>query len=668
MEYTESSAAGVALSSRCFFVRFSSFSHSFALFTFLYRTPMDTASTATAQQFEYKAEMKQLLQLIVHSLYTHPEVFVRELVSNASDALNKVRYRQLTDSSLLDADKPLEIRLTLDKEANTFTIEDNGIGMTREDLIQRLGTVASSGTLEFLKQVKESGGVLDGNVIGQFGVGFYAVFMVADEVSVETRHADPDSIGFRWTSDGKGTFSVEEIEKPTRGTRISFKLKDNAAEFADEYRLKSIIAKYSNFVDFPILLASSGQAAERINSVKALWQASASAVSEEERTEFYKFLTNDFQPPLGHLHLSIEGAVDFKALLFIPETAPLRPLAFEQQQSAHLYSNKVMIQQDCKELLPEYLRFVRGVVDTDALPLNVSRETVQSSPELAKIRKVLTSKILNLLQEWATEDPAKYEKFFRAFGPMLKLGINSDYANRDALVNLLRFETSLQAKGTLHSLKDYAARMKPEQTEIYFLSGEHRDVMLASPNLEYFQKHGLEVLLLTDPVDIVVVPSLFTYEGKSIVSIDKADVNVGRPDAGSEAASSDASSPLTTALLDTFKAALGDNVENVVASRRLVDSAVTLVVGANGMDVQMEKMMKALDKDFTGGKKVLEVNMEHPLIKNLSRIQLATPDSPLVRQYALHLYESALLVEGNLTTPTQYVRRLWEMMADATKQ
>jgi molecular chaperone HtpG len=636
---------------------------------------MNTASPATAQQFEYKAEMKQLLQLIVHSLYTHPEVFVRELVSNASDALNKVRYRQLTDSALIDADKPLEIRLALNKEAQTFSIEDNGIGMTRDELINRLGTVASSGTLEFLKQVKESGGTLDGNVIGQFGVGFYAVFMVADEVTVETRHANLDSIGLRWVSDGKGTFTVEEIEKPTRGTRISFKLKDSAQEFADEYRLKSIIAKYSNFVDFPIFLAAASNnatdaPAERINSIKALWQASSSAVSAEERTEFYKFLTNDYQPPLGYLHLSIEGVVDFKALLFIPETAPLRPFAFEQQQSAHLYSNKVMIQQDCKELLPEYLRFVRGVVDTDALPLNVSRETVQSSPELAKIRKVLTSKILSLLQEWATEDPAKYEKFFRAFGPMLKLGVNSDYANHDALVNLLRFETSLQAKGTLHSLKDYTARMKPEQKEIYFLSGEHRDVMLANPNLEYFQKHGLEVLLLTDPVDIVIVPQLFNYDSKPLVSIDKADVHVVS-EAGKDEASGDAhgntDSPLATALLDAFKSALGDKVENVIASRRLVDSAVTLVVGANGMDVQMEKMMKALDKDFVGAKKVLEVNMEHPLIKNLSRIQLASPDSPLVRQYALHLYESALLVEGNLTTPTQYVRRMWEMMADATK-
>ncbi len=616
-------------------------------------------TTQATQTFEYKAEMKQLLHLIVHSLYTHPEVFVRELISNASDALNKARYRQLTDTAILDYDTPLQITISADRDQHTFTIEDNGIGMEREDLLSKLGTIASSGTLEFLKNLQASGGKVDGTMIGQFGVGFYSVFMAADNVTVETRHASPDSIGLRWQSDGKGTFTIEETDKATRGTKISFTLKESAWEFSDEYRLKSIITKYSNFVDFPILIGS-----EHINSVKALWQLPKDQVSAEELTEFYKFLTNDYQAPLGHLQLSIEGSVNFKALLFVPETAPMRPTAFEQDKSLHLYSNKVMIQENCKELLPEYLRFMRGVVDTDDLPLNVSREVAQSSPAMAKISKVLTSKILNVLQEWEQSEPVKYETFYKNFGSLFKLGINSDYMNREAIINLLRFESSLQQKGTLVSFKDYVSRMRDEQTEIYYLSGEHRDVMAVNPNLEYFQKNNIEVLLLTDPVDIIIVPSIPSFEGKMLKSIDKADVNVSSAKSDT---SDEPSRQATDDLLKLFKDVLADKVEDVVESHRLVDAVVTLVVGKEGMDVQMEKMMKMLDKDFKGSRKVLEVNTEHPMIKNLSQMCLANSEDVRLRQYILQLYESALLIEGNLTTPTLFIRRMWEIMSDATK-
>jgi molecular chaperone HtpG len=635
------------------------------------------------EQFEYKAEMKQLLHLIVHSLYTHPEVFIRELVSNASDALNKVRYRQLSGEPTLETDQEHRIAITLDSKQHRFTIDDNGIGMTREDLITRLGTVASSGTLEFLKSIKEAqeAGTLssfDASMIGQFGVGFYSAFMVADEVTVETRHAAPDSVGLRWKSDGQGTFTIEEIEKSTRGTTISFVLKDSAKEFGSEYRVRSIIAKYSNFVDFPIYLAAvSGDDAtaatpERINSVKALWQLPKDQVSDDERTEFYKFLTGDIHEPLGHIHLSIEGTVNFKALLFVPASSPFgmtRLMPSEQDKSVHLYSNKILIQENCKELLPEYLRFVRGVVDTEDLPLNVSREATQSSPVMAKISKILTGKILALLQEWAAEHPAKYEQFYRSFGTMLKLGINADYTNREVLISLLRFESSMKPKGELISFKDYAARMKSEQTEIYYLAGEHRDVMLSNPNLEYFQKHSIEVLLLTEPVDVVVVPSILTAEGKPLKSIDKADVNALHNISADAASPDDNTSSSADEnqqnLLKAMKSILADAVEDVVASRRLVDSAATLVVGKEGMDVQMEKMMKALDRDFKGSRKILEVNMEHPLLKHLVQRYAEQPDSPLLRQHTLHLYEGALLVEGNLATPTLFVRRMWEIMTDA---
>jgi molecular chaperone HtpG len=613
--------------------------------------------TTTAERHEYKAEMKQLLHLIVHSLYTHPEVFVRELISNASDAMNKARFRALTDNTMLDRDASFEIRITTDEGKQTFTLEDAGIGMTKEDLMNKLGTVASSGTLEFIKQMKEQNATLDGNMIGQFGVGFYAVFMVADDVTVETRHADPDSTGFRWQSDGKGSFTIEETDKATRGTRISFTLKDEAKEFSDAYRLKSIIQKYSNFVDFPIFLND-----EQANSVRAVWQAPKDSVTPEEAHEFYKFISGDYQDPLGYTHLSIEGSVNFKALVFIPETPPMRPFSLDHDKSLHLYTNKVLIQENCKELLPEYLRFARGVVDTDDLPLNVSREITQTSPQMTKIRNVITGKILGLLEEWASSDVPRYEKFYRAVGSVFKIGINTDFANRDRITNLLRFETSTTDAGALVSLKDYASRMKSDQTEIYFLAGERRDTMLNNPNMEYFTKHGIEVLLLTDPVDIIVVPSIPQFDGKNLISIDKANVDVQSSETTPENASTN-DSPL----LALFKEVLGDSIEDVVPSKRLVDSAVTLVVGKEGMDVQMERMMKMMDKDFKGGRKVLEVNMEHPLIKNIARMQLADAGSPLLRLYISHLYEGALLIEGNMPSPTQFVRRMTEIMAEATK-
>ncbi|MCS6807542.1 MAG: molecular chaperone HtpG [Bacteroidota bacterium] len=612
---------------------------------------------------EYKAEMKQLLHLIIHSLYTHPEIFLRELISNASDALNKVRFRELTGQAVLDSGTPLEIRITLDRNAHTITVEDTGIGMTKDDLINRLGTVASSGTLEFVKSLKEQGKTLDVSMIGQFGVGFYSVFMVADEVVVETRHAEPDSIGLRWKSDGKGSFTIEDIDKPTRGTRISFRLKDSATEFSEEYRVRSIIQKYSNFVDFPILIASQGSTLQKVNTIRALWQAPKDTINPDEAHEFYKFLTHDYQSPLGYLHLAIEGSVNFKALLFIPATPPVRPFILDNDKSLHLYTNKVLIEEHCKHLLPEYLRFVRGVVDTDDLPLNVSREVTQSSPQMAKINKVLTSKILGLLHDWSAHDPDKYQRFYTAFGQQLKLGINTDTANRDQIVQLLRFETTHTAHGSLRSLKEYVERMNPEQQEIYFLTGEHRDTMLNNPNLEYFQKHSIEVLLLTDPVDIIIIPTIGEFEGKKLVSIDKADIRTVA------ASSQEQKEPsmLDSALLALFKEALGDKVEDVVPSKRLVDSPVTLVVGKEGMDAQTERMMKMLDKTFKGGRKILEVNMEHPLIRNLSRLQLAQAGSPLLRQYILHLYEGALLLEGNLPSPAIFIRRMIEIMTDATR-
>ena len=613
---------------------------------------------APAQEFEYQAEMKQLLHLIVHSLYTHPEVFLRELISNASDALNVVRFRQLADASIVDRDAPLEIRITLNKETREFSIEDTGVGMTKEELVKNIGTIARSGTLAFLKQMKQDQKTLDGDLIGQFGVGFYSTFMVTDEVTIETRHADQNSVGYRWKSIGEGKFTIEETDRTKRGTKISFTLKEDHKEFSEDWRVKNIIKKYSNFVDFPVYVGE-----EKVNAVSALWQKRRDDLKDEELNEFYKYISNDYQAPLGYLHVALEGSVNFKALLFIPETAPVALFSEKDYKGLHLYANRVLIQDDCKDLLPEYLRFIKGVVDTEDLPLNVSREVTQNSPVMAKINKTLVGKVLGLLEEWANTDSAKYEKFYKNFSPLMKTGVNSDYANRDKIINLLRFESSTTEKGKLTSLKDYVARMGSEQKEIYYVSGDHRDMIERNPNLEYFKKHNIEVLFLIDPIDVFVVPSIMEYEKKPLKSIEKADIDV-KP---SEAQETGLTESVVKPLLTAFKELLLDKVEDVVASKRLVDSAVTLVVGKEGMDAQTERMMKMFNKEYSGSKKILEVNLSHPLIKNLWAVYQQDSKSPLLKTMAFQLYEGALLMEGNLPSPTEFVARMTEIMERATR-
>ncbi|RMG62495.1 MAG: molecular chaperone HtpG [Calditrichaeota bacterium] len=617
-----------------------------------------TTKQSRVEEFQFQAEMEQLLHLIVHALYTHREIFLRELISNASDALNKIRFRMLTDKNVLDPDADLKITIEVDPKEGHFAIEDTGIGMTRDELIREIGTVARSGTLEFLKQLQQQKGAVDASLIGQFGVGFYSVFMVADEVTIETRHADPDSKAYRWRSRGTGTFTIEEIDRPNRGTRISFKLKEDAREFSDPERVKQIIKRYSNFVDFPIYLGK-----EQVNRVTALWQLPKGEIKEEELVEFYKFIANDFNPPLAHLHLSLEGAVSFKALLFIPETAPPVFLRDDLEKSVHLYSRKVLIQEHSKELLHEYLRFVRGVVDSEDVPLNVSREWVQSSPVITKIRQVLTGKILSWLEDLAKNEPRKYLQFYKNFGSLFKMGVNADFEHRDRIIKLLRFETTLTEPDEPISLQQYVERMKTDQKAIYYLTGEHRDLLLKNPKLEYFLANEIEVLLLTDPVDVFVVPSIGEFDGKPVQSIEQAELDTGTVEKSEEALSAN----LSDNLIQVFKQVLGDRVEDVVVSRRLVSSPVILVAGKEGLDSQMEKMMKLLDRDFKGSKKVLEINPTHPLIKNLARLALGDGQNSLLRSCILQLYEGAQLLEGNLESPAEFVQRMTEIMQEATK-
>ncbi len=621
---------------------------------------MEDGDTVKQQEFQYKAEMKQLLNLIVHSLYKNPEIFLRELISNSSDALNKVRFRRLTDRNIVDPEAELKIQINLDKENNIFTIEDTGIGMTKKELIEEIGTVAKSGTLEYLQKLKEQNQAPDESLIGRFGVGFYSVFMVTEQVTVETRSAEPASKGYRWISSGQDKFTIEELDRKERGTKIYFKLKDEYKEFAEEARVKEVLKKYSNFVDFPIFVGS-----ERVNTVQALWHKKKDEITQEELNEFYKFITNDFQDPLGHLKLDIEGNVNFNALIFVPQQAPPNFMMQMQhkERTLHLYSSKVFIQDNCQELLPDYLKFVEGVVDTEDLPLNVSRETIQNSPVVAKIRNVLTGKILSMLEDWAQNDKNKYEQFYRNFGSLLKTGINSDFSHKDRIVELLRFESTMLEKGKLTSLKEYTTKMRDDQKEIYYISGDNREQIERNPNLEYFRKNEIEVLLFTDPIDVFVVPSINEYDGKPLKSIEKADLDFkDEEESEGERLGEDASK----SLIQVFKETLGDKVEDVIESKRLVESPATLVVGQQGMDPQMEKVMQMMDQQYQGSKRILEINTKHPLIKNLSTRNIADSNDPVLRKTITQLYEGAMLMEGYLQSPDEFVRRMNELLVEAT--
>jgi molecular chaperone HtpG len=612
--------------------------------------------TTQSQQFEYKAEMQQLLHLIVNSLYTNQEIFLRELISNASDALNKARIRQLTDHSEGDK-KTLQITITVDEEADTLSIEDTGIGMTRDDLINRLGTVASSGTLAFIEEQKAADKKVDANMIGKFGVGFYSAFMVADKIEIETLHAGEDAEALNWSSDGAGTYTISPGTRSEPGTSIKLHLKEDAKDFATELRVRSIIRKYSNFVDFPIILGS-----EQANTIKALWRKRKDDITDEERNEFYKFLTGDYSEPIGHLHLQIEGLISFDALLFIPSQPSAPFFQEENRRGLHLYSSGVFVRDDAQELLPDYLQFIKGVVDTDDLPLNVSREVTQNSSAAQRIRSTLTNKILGLLKDWTSDDEELYDKFFGNFGGILKAGFWSDYARRDELLELMRYYSTHSDGRSLTALKDYVERMPEDQENIYYLLSDSLESARTSPHLEVFARKGIEVLLLPDPVDTLTLPNMEDFEGKSFQSITGTDLDLG--DDSEEVSLPDDD---TDTLLKLFRVQLGERIQDVATSKRLVDSAATLVTAKDGMDPQMERMMKSMNPDYEGAKKVLEVNVEHPLMKNILALNSDKKQSNLVEEAIEQVYEGALLMDGNLSEPSAFVARMTRILVDATR-
>ncbi len=609
-------------------------------------------STAAPQKFEFQAEIKQLLDIVIHSLYTEKEIFVRELVSNASDALEKLRHTQLTEKEIHDDKLELEINVTTDDQAKRITIQDFGIGMTREELGRNLGTIAHSGSKAFLKALGE-GAQKNSNLIGQFGVGFYSAFMAAKSVQVRSRSWRKDEPGHVWTSDGSGSYTVEPSEGERRGAKIVVELKDDCAEFAQEWRIREILERYSAFVSFPINLNG-----KRINTVQALWLRNKAEVKEEEYTEFYKFQAHAGEEPRMRLHFSADAPLTINALLFVPKENTER-LGFSRLEPAvALYCRKVLIDAKPKDLLPEWLRFLKGVVDSEDLPLNISRETMQDKALVEKLNRVITKRFLKFLEEEARNRPEAYDAFHREFGIFLKEGAALDFTHKEQLTKLLRFESSLTEKGKVTSLADYVSRMGSEQKEIYYLVGPSRTALESGPYLEGFKARNLEVLLCTEAVDEYVMNNVREFDGRKLTAADRADLKLAdlpKP----EGALSESE---TKALAQWLKESLGERVAEVKSSDRLVDSPVLALNADALMTPHMRRMMKAMNRE--GADTPLKVNLEfnprHAVIKRLHESRNANPErSKLVAE---QLLDNALIAAGLLEDPTTMVARLNKLL------
>ncbi len=616
--------------------------------------PTPTPSQNEAESFSFKAETKQLLNILIHSLYKDREVFLRELLSNASDALNRVRFEMLTDHQILDPGVDLRVRIAADKEQRLLTIQDSGIGMTRDEIIEDLGTIAQSGARKFMEATKDE--KLDfSQVIGQFGVGFYSVFMVAEWVRVTSRSYKPRARAVSWLARGEDNFEVGAAEMNERGTKVEVKLKEDAAEFAEEYRLKEIIHKHSDYIGFPIYL---GDAKEPVNKQASLWRTPKQSVTEEQYKDFYRQVTLDFEEPLMHIHMITDVPVQLYALLYIPGKAERGPLVLRREDGLKLYSRNILIDEYNKDLLPEYLHFVQGVVDSEDLPLNVSRETIQSTGLMARLKKVLTNQVIKDLETLAGKTTEKYLEFWQEFGSFLKQGVAMAPAEADPLHGLLRFKTSLQPESWC-SLEDYAGRMKPDQKVIYYIVGEDAKSVLRSPHLEYFQAQGTEVLLLTEPMDLFMLMGLHKYKDFDLKNA--AQVELPEQTKQADQAQKIPEKDFNT-LVERFKQVLGERVTDVRASNRLSQSVARLVDPQGAPTPELQRVYKYLGKEVEIPKKILELNPSHTILKNLLTLEAGSELQNLVIE---QIYDSALLVEGLHPDPSSMVPRLQQIMAAA---
>lgn len=620
------------------------------------------SSTTAPEKREFQAEVSQVLDIVINSLYTDKEIFVRELVSNASDALEKLRHTQLMESEVHQPELELNITIAVDSEAKTVTIADHGLGMTKDELHENLGTIAHSGSKAFVKAMEESK-QKESSLIGQFGVGFYSAFMVADEVTVYTRSWRPEGESLVWTSDGKTGYEIEDSEEELeRGSRIVLKLREECADFAEDGRIKQILENYSSFVSFPILIGE-----DRINTVEAIWRKKKSEVTDEQYNEFYKFASKAFDEPRYRMHFSADMPIEINALLFVPtENTELFGMG-QMEAGVSLYCKNVLIDEKPEGLLPEWLRFLRGVIDSADIPLNISRESMQDSSLVRKLNRVVTKRFLKFLDAEAKDDADKYKEFYAKFGRFLKEGIVVDFDHRESLAKLLRFESSMTEKGEQTSFEEYATRAKDDQDKIYYLAGTDRAAVEAGPYLEALKSRGLEVIFFTDNIDEYLLQHLNEFDGKSLVSAASAGLELEEDDSIEQAGEA-LPEETVTALCEYLKEELGEAVEKVEAGKRLVSSPVAVLTPEHGMAPQMRQMMQAMNPDepLPPVQVEMEINSHHPLIHSLAEARESNPE--LAKLVASQLFDQALLAAGLLDDRTSLVDRGFQLMEQALKK
>ncbi len=621
-----------------------------------------TQVTSKIETMEFQAEVKKLLDIVIHSLYTERDIFVRELISNAADALEKFRHRSLLEDEVFDSHVPLEIAIDVDDKNNTLTITDTGIGMTKDELVANLGTIAHSGSKTFLTELAEAASK-DVNLIGQFGVGFYSAFMAAKKVRVLSRSYRPDEAGHDWSSDGSGSYSIAPAPGIRRGTKIIVELKDDAKEYSNDETIKRIITQYSNFVSFPIKIKG-----ETVNTIQAIWARSKNEIKDEEYTEFYKFIGNAFDEPQYRLHFSVDAPLAINALLFVPNENFERLGFGRAKPGVNLYCQKVLIEQHSDSILPEWLRFAKGVVDSEDLPLNISRQALQDSALVVKLKKVVTKKFLKFLAEQAKADPEKFQKFWNNFGQFFKEGMTTDYEYHAEIAKLLRFESSKSEPGKLISLADYVERMGQEQKEIYYINGPSRAAIEAGPYIEAFKKQDIEVIYTLEPIDDFVMSHLGEFDGKKLVSADRADLDLPAADASETAADQDAEPPLAAgdveSLTKWLKDTLGARVKEVIVSKRLVDSPAIIVNPDGYMTSTMERVLHAASKEnIELGNKNLEINTHHTLIKQLAALR--DKDEDFAKSVAEQIFDNALIQAGLIVDAPTMVERNYRILARA---
>ncbi|MFH1217659.1 MAG: molecular chaperone HtpG [Pseudomonadota bacterium] len=621
--------------------------------------------TGKTETKEFQAEVKKLLDIVIHSLYTEKDIFLRELISNSADALEKFRHQQLLEEEVFDPDASLEINISVNDKEHTLTITDSGIGMTHEELEHNLGTIAHSGSKTFLSELDQAK-QKEINLIGQFGVGFYSAFMVAKKVRVLSRSYRIDAEGYEWASDGTGSYTISPSTGLHRGTKIIIELQDEAFDYADESKIKQIIKQYSNFVSFPIKVGG-----EKVNTVQALWTKSKDDIKGEEYTEFYKFIANAFDEPLSSFHFSADAPLAIKSLLFVPGDN-IEMMGFGRMEpGVSLYCQKVLIEQHSKNILPEWLRFLKGVVDSEDLPLNISRQALQDNALVAKLKKVITSRFLKFLKDQAKNEPEQYGKFWNTFGVFLKEGATTDYTHRDDLAKLLRFESSKSPDSELVSLSDYVGRMKEGQEEIYYINGPTRLAIETGPYFEVFKRRDVEIIYTMEPIDDFVFTHLNEFEGKKLVSADRADLKLPETTGGEEKeekgeAGAKLDEPIAQTLTKWMKDVLGERVKEVAVSKRLVDSPAMIVNPDGFFTSSMERVMRATNQDHKIGNKNLEINSAHPLIKGLADLRVA--DEEFARSIVEQIYDNAMIQAGLMIEPRNMVERTYKILERAVKK